>query len=319
MSEKSSMNPGPTPDTPEPLPGSHAPPLWPHTLLAPGLAGAAVLSALAAPPLVGVGLALFAGAICIGSALTLARRVRRGERELHELDVRLLHSQKLAAIGELSSGIAHEINNPLAIITQEIDLARELFGPNACPAPEDLAEIKDCLDQVGKQVARCRQITHKLLNFARKMEPVLQEEALEQVIEDMAVLVEREAAGRGVAIRRDYDQSLPPVRTDVPLLRQVILNLLTNAMHATPEGGTITLATGRQNGRAVIEVRDTGCGIPPANLPKVFDPFFTTKEPGKGTGLGLSLSHGIVARLGGNLTAQSAVGQGSVFTVSLPL
>ena len=301
------------------LPEDHSPPLWPHTLLAPLLAGAAVLSALAAPPLVGVVLALFAGAVCIGSALVLARRVRRGERKLHDLDLRLLQSQKLAAIGELSSGIAHEINNPLAIITQEIDLARELFGPNGCPGEGDLADIRDSLDQVGKQVARCRQITHKLLNFARKMEPVIQEESLERVIEDMALLVEREALGRGVAIVRDYDHSLPQVRTDVPLLRQVILNLLTNALHATPQGGSITLGTCRRDGQAIIEVRDTGCGIPPQNMAKIFDPFFTTKEPGKGTGLGLSVSHGIVARLGGSLTAHSTPGQGATFTVALPL
>lgn len=306
------MNPAITPDI-------HHPPLWPHTLLAPLLAGAAVLSALAAPPMVGFALALFAGAVCIGSALVLARRVRGGERELRELDMRLLQSQKLAAIGELSSGIAHEINNPLAIITQEIDLARELFGPNGCPSPDDLADVRDSLDQIGKQVARCRQITHKLLSFARKMEPVLQEESLERVIEDMALLAEREAKGRGVAIVRAYDQTLPPVRTDVPLLRQVILNLLTNALAATPQGGSITLATSRANGQVVIEVRDTGCGIPPENMGKLFNPFFTTKEPGKGTGLGLSVSHGIVTRLGGTLTAQSTPGQGATFTVALPL
>ncbi|MHC1788078.1 sensor histidine kinase [Solidesulfovibrio sp.] len=303
---------------PATIPESHSPPLWPHTLLAPALAGAAVLLALAAPPVVGFALALFAGAVCIGSALVLARRVRSGERELHDLDMRLLQSQKLAAIGELSSGIAHEINNPLAIITQEIDLARELFGPGGCPDPGDLGDIRDSLDEISRQVVRCRQITHKLLNFARKMEPVIQEETLERVIEDMALLVEREAKGRGVAIVRAYDASLPPVRTDVPLLRQVILNLLTNALHATPQGGSITLATRPQNGQVVIEVRDTGCGIPPENLPKIFNPFFTTKEPGKGTGLGLSVSHGIVARLGGTLTAQSTPGHGATFTVALP-
>jgi signal transduction histidine kinase len=300
-------------------PDGHAPPLWPHTLLAPVLAGAAVLLALTAPPLAGVVLALFAGAVCIGSALVLARRVRRGERQLHDLDLRLLQSQKLAAIGELSSGIAHEINNPLAIITQEIDLARELFGPDGCPDPGDLADIRDSLGEIGKQVERCRQITHKLLNFARKMEPVLQEEALDRVIEDMALLVEREALGRGVTLVRAYDHSLPQVCTDVPLLRQVILNLLTNALHATPQGGAITLGTSRRDGQAIIEVRDTGCGIPPENMAKIFDPFFTTKEPGKGTGLGLSVSHGIVARLGGTLTATSTLGQGATFTVALPL
>jgi len=304
---------------PEIRPDNNAPPLWPHTLLAPVLAGTAVLLALAAPPAAGIMLALFAGAVCIGSALVLARRVRQGQRELHDLDLRLLQSQKLAAIGELSSGIAHEINNPLAIITQELDLVREIGGEGQEASAADLAEARDSLAEIGKQVDRCRQITHKLLNFARKMEPVLQEEALDRVIDDMALLAEREALVRGIAIVRDYASDMPPVRTDVPLLRQVILNLLTNALHATPQGGSITLATRHADGKAVIEVRDTGCGIAPENLARIFNPFFTTKEPGKGTGLGLSLSHGIVARLGGTLTAQSAPGKGATFTVALPL
>ncbi|EHJ49389.1 integral membrane sensor signal transduction histidine kinase [Solidesulfovibrio carbinoliphilus subsp. oakridgensis] len=306
------MNPSATAD-------GRTPPLWPHTLLAPALAGAAVLLALAAPPHVGVGLALFAGAVCIGSALVLARRVRRGEREVHELDLQLLQSQKLAAIGELSSGIAHEINNPLAIITQELDLVREIAGEGPDVTAADLAEARDSLAEIGRQVDRCRLVTHKLLNFARKMEPVLQEEALDQVIEDMALLAEREAAGRGLAIVRDYAPGLPPIRTDVPLLRQVILNLLTNALAATPKGGTITVSTRRDEKTICIEVRDTGCGIPPENMQKIFNPFFTTKEPGKGTGLGLSLAHGIVTRLGGTLAAESRPGQGAAFTVTLPL
>jgi signal transduction histidine kinase len=151
------------------------------------------------------------------------------------------------------------------------------------------------------------------------MEPVLQEEALERVIEDMALLVEREAMGKGVAIVRAYAPELPLVRTDVPLLRQVVLNLLTNALQATPQGGTITLSTRRDEARAHIVGADTGAGIASENLAKIFDPFFTTKEPGQGTGLGLSLSHGIVERLGGTLTVDSAPGQGATFTVSLPL
>ena len=306
------MRPGTRPD-------GHGPPLWPHTLLAPALAGAAVLSALALPPAAGIALALFAGAVCIGSALILARRTRRGEREVHELDRRLLQSQKLAAIGELSAGIAHEINNPLAIISQELELVRDIAGDSREPTAQDLTEAGDSLAEIGRQVDRCRQITHKLLGFARKMDPVIQEEALEQVIEDMALLVEREARGRGIAIVRAYAPDLPPVCTDVPLLRQVILNLLTNALHATAPGGSITLITRRLDGEAAIEVRDTGRGIPKEHLDKIFDPFFTTKEPGKGTGLGLSLSHGIVSRLGGTLTVASEPGQGAAFTVTLPL
>lgn len=299
-------------------PGAFAP-LWPYTVLSPGLAGAAVVTTLATPPAVDIALALFAGAVCIGSALMLARRTRRHEHELREMDLRLLQSQKLASIGELSSGIAHEINNPLAIITQELDLARELLAGGPCLAEADLVDARDSLREIASQVDRCRQITHKLLNFARKMDPVLQEEALDRVIEDMALLVEREARGRDVAIVRDYAADLPPVRTDVPLLRQVILNLLTNALHATPKGGSITLSTRREGKWAVIAVRDTGSGIAPANMDKIFDPFFTTKQPGQGTGLGLSLSHGIVARLGGTLAAASPPGEGATFTVTLPL
>jgi signal transduction histidine kinase len=303
---------------PEARPDPAVMPLWPHTVLAPLLAGAAVLAALVAPPLAGLALALCAGGLCVGSALILARRVRRGEREVCELDLRLIQSQKLAAIGELSSGIAHEINNPLAIISQELDLVRDIAGGRELTAA-DLAEARDSLEEIGRQVDRCRLITHKLLGFARKMEPVLQVEALDRVIEDMALLVEREAAGRGVAIARHYAPNLPPVRTDVPLLRQVVLNLLTNALQATPQGGTITLSTRAAEGRAHIVVADTGEGIAPENLAKVFNPFFTTKDPGQGTGLGLSLSHGIVERLGGALTVASPPGQGATFTVSLPL
>ncbi|WP_233489627.1 sensor histidine kinase [Solidesulfovibrio fructosivorans] len=278
-----------------------------------------MLATLATPPAVDVALALFAGAVCISSALALARRTRHREHELREMNLSLLQSQKLASIGELSSGIAHEINNPLAIITQELDLARELLAGGPCLAETDLDDARDSLREIASQVDRCRQITHKLLNFARKMDPVLQEEALDRVIEDMAILVEREARGRDVAIVRDYASDLPPVRTDVPLLRQVILNLLTNALHATPKGGAITLSTRRKGKWAVIAVRDTGSGISPANMEKIFDPFFTTKQPGQGTGLGLSLSHGIVARLGGTLAAVSPPGEGATFTVTLPL
>ncbi len=293
-------------------------PLWPHTVAFPGFAALAVLAAVFLPAPLAVILAFFTGSLCAWSAVDMASRVRASERERSSLDAQLIQSQKLAAIGELSSGIAHEINNPLAVMAQEADWMTHLMG-RTDPTPENLAELRDSLSEVVRQVDRCKTITHNLLNFSRKMEPVPQEERLERIMEDMVLLVEKEAGHKGVTIARDYDTAIPPIRTDVPLVRQVILNLLLNAFQAIEGQGEITVSTRKAGeGRVAIVVTDTGVGIPPENLPKIFNPFFTTKPPGQGTGLGLSLCHGIVDRLGGAITVESEPGKGSAFTVTLP-
>jgi two-component system, NtrC family, sensor kinase len=236
------------------------------------------------------------------------------------LDERLLQSQRLASIGELSAGIAHEINNPLAIIRQEAEMMQLLLRNQDLSQPDQVAELKGSLRQIIQQVDRCTEITHNLLDFARLRQPVVQAVEVNRLIETMATLVEKEAKLNRIQIIRHYDPELPLIFSDAPQLRQVVLNLLTNAAHAIYQDGTITITTRAHGDRAIdIAVSDTGRGIPPENLKKIFDPFFTTKPPGKGTGLGLSICHGIILKLGGRILVASQVGRGTTFTIHLPL
>jgi len=233
------------------------------------------------------------------------------------LDERLLQSQKLAAIGELSAGIAHEINNPLAIIRQEaewIQLLLKKLGDG-----KELEELQGSVHQIVEQVDRCTEITRNLLDFARKRDPVIQAVEVNRIIENMTMLVEKEAKHSNITIVRHYDETLPVIYSDAPQLRQVILNFLTNATYAIGKDGVVTITTRLSGDDCVdIVISDTGCGIPEAQVSKIFDPFFTTKPPGQGTGLGLSICHGIIQRLGGRIRVASTVGQGTEFTITLP-
>lgn len=250
----------------------------------------------------------------------LIRLVAKANEQKHHLDQQLIQSQKLAAIGELSSGIAHEINNPLAIMGQETEWIKHLLKDDHLEAPGAADELRDSLREIVSQVERCKEITHKLLDFARKKEPLIQGADVNRLIEDMARLVEKEAAQKNIKLVRAYDKNLPRVPTDPPLLRQVVLNILNNAAYAIGSDGTLTIATRQVKDDSVeLTFSDTGCGIPKEHLDKIFDPFFTTKSPGKGTGLGLSISHSIVVKLGGRITVASEVGKGTTFTIHLPV
>ncbi len=231
-------------------------------------------------------------------------------------DEQLLQSQKLAAIGELSAGIAHEINNPLAIIRQEAEWPLHLYKKGT---PPEAGEIQTGLIEIVHQVDRAREITQNLLNFARRRQPVVQAVELNRIIEDMTLLVEKTAQHSHLNLVKDLQPDLPPINSDAPLLRQVILNLLNNAIQATGVDGTVTVITRVTDDRQVmVQVNDTGSGIPKEHLAQIFDPFFTTKPQGKGTGLGLSICHSIIERLGGKISVTSVPGQGSSFTIKLP-
>ncbi len=240
----------------------------------------------------------------------------------HDLDRvpedRLAQFQKLAAIGVLSAGIAHEINNPLAIIRQEAEWMQLLLKKEVLAA-EELQELRSSVGQVVQQVERCTEIIRNLLDFSQQRQPVLQEIDLNRLTEDMARLVEREAKQSNIEIVRQYQGQLPAVYSDAPQLRQVILNLLINAGQAIGRDGAITVSTRPAEGGEMVElvISDTGCGIPAEDLPKIFDPFFTTKPAGQGTGLGLAICHGMIERLGGRITVESRAGQGATFTVRL--
>lgn len=262
------------------------------------------------------------------------RSIHSFQEQQSRINEQLVQSHKLSSLGEIVTGIAHEINNPLAIIYQEVQWIQHCLSSNH---PDSISEIKDSVQEVSRQVQRCRDITHKLLEFARKRKPVTQLANLNEIIEEMVRLVEftttgsskyeqeTEAilakSGKAITIEKSYDDNLPPVEIDVPLIKQVILNLLINAIQAVEEkGGIITIAT-RYEGKNHVEfsVSDTGCGIPPEHIDKIFLPFFTTKTPGQGTGLGLSLSYTIVHSMGGTIEVESSPGKGSRFTVKLPV
>ncbi len=287
----------------------------------PAYGTALVLVILAIPLAFQVGLHYAVASVLLAAwSFVTVRQVlsqkARAERQKELSDEQLLQSQKLASIGELSAGIAHEINNPLAIIRQEAEWLLHLLKNEP---PQDLGEMKTCLAEIVHQVDRGREITHNLLNFARRRQPVVQAVDLNRLIEDMALLVEKEAQNHRIIISKQFQPDLPVITSDAPLLRQVVLNLLNNAIQAIGQDGTVTIVTqAGENHQVMIHINDTGCGIPKEQLAQIFDPFFTTKPQGKGTGLGLSICHGIIERLGGRISVASEVGQGSSFTIKLP-
>ena len=276
------------------------------------------------------------GAVLVGIATffsteLLIKKVIKANQERDLLNEQLIQSQKLASIGEFSAGIAHEINNPLAVIYVETELVQTLLKEEDDSAVAEIVDIKDSLNEIKIQVKRCKEITHKLLNFARKMDSELKEVDMHTLIDDVVSMRERDASFMNIAIVREYQKDLPLIYSDPSLLRQVMLNLINNAIDALVKDGeiaigtrmeTATTAPQKNDGKSdlvVIFVRDTGMGIPEENLKKIFDPFFTTKPPGKGTGLGLSICHGIIQKLGGNMSVASQMGKGTTFTIKLPM
>jgi len=248
-----------------------------------------------------------------------SRKLVQLQRESDQTRVQLEHAAKLASVGELAAGIAHEINNPLAVITEETGLTRDLLNPEF----EDGAtteEVISHLDEIYNAAFRCRDITAKLLGFVRKTDLDLKSHDVHELIDSIVDdLLGREMAVSDIEVRKQYGCDVPSLVTDSNQLRQVLLNLLNNASDAIGNGpGTIVIETSFDGEAVRVAVADSGKGIPPEELEKIYMPFFTTKEVGKGTGLGLSVSYGIVKSLGGRMEVESTVGRGSTFTIVLP-
>ena len=248
-------------------------------------------------------------------ARTLEEKVEQRTEQLRIAQAETARGEKLASVGLLASGIAHELNNPLTGVLTFSHLLREKMADGS-PDAEDM-------DLVIRETKRCASIIRRLLDFARDKPPEKKFANLNQLIEETARLVERPATLRDIAVTLDLDPALPQVWIDPNQLKQVIMNLLVNAQHAIDGAGSITVRTRLiepPGGASMAEfsVTDTGCGIPEENFRRIFDPFFTTKL-GLGTGLGLSVSHGIVEAHGGTIEVESKVGLGSTFRVRLPL
>ncbi len=264
---------------------------------------------------------IFILAAAVWAIRILQNRLERLDREKHLMDAQIIQSQKLAAIGQLSAGIAHEVNNPLAIIGEEAGWMQDLLKRESMSQMPEMAELQDSLREIVAQAGRCREITHKLLSFARKMESAIRDVDMNALVDDVVGMREREARLSNIEIVKDFSPDLPIIHSEPSLLRQVLLNLINNAIDAIPKGGTITVRTLPNeggDGGVSFSVSDTGMGIPKENLEKIFDPFFTTKVPGKGTGLGLSICHGIIEKLGGGISVSSQPGAGTMFLVRLP-
>ncbi len=254
----------------------------------------------------------------------MVNRIAQSERDKEAADEQVIETGKLAAIGELAAGIAHEINNPVAIMVEEAGWLGDLLEDCDLKSEKDLDEFRRALKQIHTQGHRCKEITHKLLSFARRTDSKVREIQVNDTILEVSALSEQRAKFSNVVIETDLQVDLPLIKASETEMQQVFLNLINNAIDAMEKkGGRIKVVSRRQgNGTSapsvLIEVIDDGFGIPKANLSRIFDPFFTTKPVGKGTGLGLSICFGIINKMGGEITVESTVGSGTTFRIVVP-
>ena len=269
--------------------------------------------------LVAIGLATLVVlvAMVLRSTRKLVAQLQQSDQVQDELRGHLFNAAKLATVGEMAAGVAHEINNPLAIIHEEAGIMRDALDPSL-HKPVDLKEFADRLRAIEEATMRGKAITRKLLTFSRQHEPCTEPIDVHALLEHVVSMKQHELDKARIALVREFEPELAPVLGPRNQLEQVVLNLLNNAKDAIGEAGQVTLRT-KNNGRFVqIEVEDNGCGMSPEQMEKVFFPFYTTKAVGKGTGLGLSISYGIVKSLGGRIEVTSEQGRGSTFAVLLP-
>ncbi|MEJ2717489.1 MAG: ATP-binding protein [Deltaproteobacteria bacterium] len=246
--------------------------------------------------------------------LPLFQAINRMIHELEERQEQLVQARKISAIGTFTSGVAHELNNPVNNIVLTAESLKDDWGE------VDREEALSMIDDILIQSERASEIIKNLLDFSRSERPEMVPLSVSSVIEDTLRLVRNQLLLSSVEEETDVPEDLPLVRGDYKSLQQVFLNLFINAIQSMPGGGRLsTKARPSYDGHSVkIEVRDTGAGIDAAFLPRIFDPFFTTKEVGRGTGLGLSVTYGILQKHGGSIAVQSEKGRGTTFTVILP-
>jgi len=225
----------------------------------------------------------------------------------------IMKSERLATLGQLAAGVAHEINNPLGAVLMYTHLALEDL--------EEKDALRQNLEKAVAETSRCKDIIKGLLDFARQTEPKVEESNVNEILERTLGVVENQALFQNVKITKVICPSLPQVSMDVSQIQQVFTNIVLNAAEAMEGKGELTVISGMAPDSEYIEIEftDTGCGIPPEDCEKIFDPFFTTKEVGRGTGLGLAVSHGIIARHKGTIEVKSEPGKGARFIIRLPL
>jgi two-component system, NtrC family, sensor kinase len=249
----------------------------------------------------------------------MTHRIAQAVQEKQVIHDQLIEAGKLASLGELAAGVAHEINNPVGIMVQEAGWMQDLMEDDL--TAETLEEFRLSLNKIVIQGKRCKDITRKLLAFARKTDPTIKTCQLNEIIQEVVALSQPQAYFNRVKVKMSLEPNLPKVRVSPSEMQQIFLNLINNSIDALGNGGgTIEVTTSTTEAdRVFISVSDDGCGIPQAYLTRIFDPFFTTKPVGKGTGLGLSICYGIIKRIGGDIRVDSQVGAGTRFLIDLPV
>jgi signal transduction histidine kinase len=258
----------------------------------------------------------------IESSVDLEQELQNTQQELQArvaaqaaAEQRLIQAAKLAAVGEMAAGVAHELNNPLTTIVGFTELVLEDLPAQSSNRPD--------LETVLREALRARDVVRHLLDFSRRSELMRAKDDLNAIVLDTLDLMRHMLSNHGIQLHTYLEESLPWIYLDRDQVKQVILNLLHNALNAMPEGGQIDIITG--NGKkygtdwVTLTVKDSGIGIPPENLERIFEPFFTTRAADGGTGLGLAVTYGIVASHGGRIEVESARGEGASFTVWLPV
>jgi len=241
------------------------------------------------------------------------QKLANSYQELEKSQEQLVQSERLASIGQLAAGVAHQVNNPLGGILLHAHLLLEDLKKDDPQLPR--------VETIVNEADRCKEIVGGLLNFARQSRPNYLDYPINKIIEDVLEYASKEGKLSGIGVKGELDPSLPYVYVDPHQLMQAFENIINNAIEAMPGGGELTVKTRNVPEERMVEVSiaDTGCGIPEENLPKLFTPFFTTKEMGKGTGLGLAIAYGIIKTHKGNIEVKSQVGKGTVFTLRIPL
>jgi len=251
------------------------------------------------------------------------KRVREGEKQKEadfraKMEQQMIATERLASLGTLAAGVAHEINNPLAIIRESAGWMKSILNKEELADMPRKGDFEMALGKIEKGVERAKRITLQLLGSVKQTDSTLSEVDLKELMDETVGLLHKEAASKDIEIVQLIDPALRTIWTDPYKLRQVLINLITNAVHATGPGGKITATIEPVGDRVALTIQDTGRGIPREHLKKIFEPFFSTKPPGEGTGLGLFVTRSIIEKLGGEMDLESQLGQGTRFCIRLP-
>ena len=249
----------------------------------------------------------------------LRNEEKKGEAKFRvKMEQQMIATKRLASLGTLAAGVAHEINNPLAIINESAGWMKLILEKKELADIPRRADFEMALNKIDNAVNRARIITHQLLGIVRKDNAILSEVNAREFLDEIIQMAGVEIKNKNIEIIKRIDDTLTTVWIDPHQVRQVLINLVTNAVHATAAGGKIFLTLEESGEDILFIIKDTGEGIPRENLEKIFEPFFTTKSPGNGTGLGLFIIRGIIEKLGGKIDVDSRVGVGTSFCITFP-